>query len=160
MVTGKVYSVLAQYSVSFGQLLWHPQAFWGQGPDLILNVFGMFNSVDINVAEGGNPLYDGIKKLKFGAEMTYIPLEWFGVGFRGDVVQPNIDNSDTNFSVFSPRLLFRTAFVTHEQIMIQYSRYFVGQDVRGQFPYNQQPGGGQLLGVDKNAAQIAAIIWF
>jgi len=160
VVTGKVYSLLAQYSVSFGQLLWHPQAFWGQGPDLILNVFGMFNSVDINVAEGGNPLYDGIKKLKFGAEMTYIPLEWFGVGFRGDVVQPNIDNSDTNFSVFSPRLLFRTAFVTHEQIMIQYSRYFVGSEVRGQFPYNIQPGAGQLQGVDKNAAQIAAIIWF
>ena len=116
--------------------------------------------MDINVAEGGNPLYDGIKKLKFGAEMTYIPLEWFGVGFRGDVVQPNMDNSDTNFSVFSPRLLFRTAFVTHEQIMIQYSRYFVGSGVRGQFPYNIQPGAGQLQGVDKNAAQIAAIIWF
>ena len=33
-VTGKIYSVLAQYSLSFGQLLWHPQAFWGQGPDL------------------------------------------------------------------------------------------------------------------------------
>ena len=28
------------------------------------------------------------------------------------------------------------------------------------FPYNQQPGARQLLGVDKNAFQIAAIIWF
>ena len=29
------------------------------------------------------------------------------------------------------------------------------------FPYNMQPGGGGLhQGADKNAAQIAAIIWF
>jgi hypothetical protein len=160
-VTGKVYSALAQYSISLGQVMWHPQAFWGQGPDLILNVFGMYNYVDIDTAVAGtNMAFDGIKKLKFGLEMTYIPLEWFGVGFRGDVVRPDLDNSGTNFAVFSPRLLFRTAFVTHEQIMIQYSRYFVEDGVRGMFPYNQQPGAGGLLGVDKNAAQIAAIIWF
>jgi hypothetical protein len=168
LVTGKIYSTLAQYSLSFGQLLWHPQAFWGQGPDLVLTVFGMFNYIDIDTAAGGNTMFDGRKKLKFGAEMTYLPLEWFGVGFRGDVVQPNLDNSNTNFSVFSPRLIFRTAFVTHEQIMIQYSRYFTGSEVEGQFPYNSQPGGGMIspsplnnfTATDKNAAQIAAIIWF
>ena len=44
--------------------------------------------------------------------------------------------------------------------MIQYSRYFTGENVRGQFPYNQQPGAGGLTSTDKNAAQIAAIIWF
>ena len=88
-----------------------------------------------------------VKKLKFGAEMTYLPLDWFGVGFRGDVVQPNLDNSATNFSVFSPRLIFRTAFVTHEQIMIQYSRYFVGARASaGMFPYNTQAGAGRLHG--------------
>jgi hypothetical protein len=100
--------------------------------------------------------------------MTYLPLEWFGVGFRGDVVRPNLDDADQSFSVFSPRLIFRTAFVTHEQIMIQYSRYFTGSDVMGQFPYNNQPGGGMIMpstlngfsATDKNAAQIAAIIWF
>jgi hypothetical protein len=167
-VTGKIYSVLAQYSLSFGQLMWHPQAFWGQGPDLVLTVFGMFNYVDVNTADGGNIMFDEKKKLKFGAEMTYLPLDWFGVGFRGDVVQPDLDNSATNFSVFSPRLIFRTAFVTHEQIVLQYSRYFTGAGVEGMFPYNSQPGGGMIrpdplngfTATDKNAAQIAAIIWF
>jgi hypothetical protein len=157
-VTGKVYSALFQYSLSFGQLMWHPQAFWGQGPDLVLTLFGMFNYVDI--APGGNLVFDDRKKLKGGVEMTYLPLEWFGVGFRGDVVQPNLDDNTQNFSVFSPRLIFRTAFVTHEQIMIQYSRYFVADGVRGMFPWNMQAGGGGFTGVDKNAAQIAAIIWF
>ena len=83
-----------------------------------------------------------------------------GAGFRFDSVQPDLDKSAQNFSVFSPRLIIRTAFVTHEQIMIQYSRYFTGEAVRGMFPYNMQPGGGGLTSTDKNAAQIAAIIWF
>ena len=34
-----------------------------------------------------------MNKLKFGAEMTYLPLDWFGVGFRFDAVQPNLDDS-------------------------------------------------------------------
>ena len=67
LVTGKVYTALAQYSISLGQVFWHPQAFWGQGPDLILNIFGMYNYVDLNVAAGANPLFSGIKKLKCGA---------------------------------------------------------------------------------------------
>jgi len=79
-----------------------------------------------------------------------------------------LDNSAQSFTVISPRLIFRTAFVTHEQILLQYSHYWVGREVEGQFPYNSQPGGGMFsptpvngfTAVDKNAAQIAAIIWF
>jgi hypothetical protein len=52
-------------------------------------------------------------------------------------------------------------------VMIQYSRYFYGsgysvtspENIGGMFPYNSQAGGAGM-GVDKNAAQIAAIIWF
>ena len=52
--------------------------------------------------------------------------------------------------------------MTHEQIIVQYSRYFYGSTRRrsGMFPYNTQAGAGQLTGADKNAFQIAAIIWF
>jgi hypothetical protein len=160
LVTGKIYSFLFQYSLSLGQLLWHPQAFWGQGPDLIITPFLMYNHVTTDVAAGANPNYNGIDKLKFGVEATYMGLDWLGAGFRFDSVQPDLNNSDLNFSVFSPRLIFRTAFVTHEQIMLQYSRYFTGSEVRGQFPYNEQAGAGGLKSTDKNAAQIAAIIWF
>ena len=34
-----------QYSFSFGQLFHYPQAFWGDGPDLIGTIFGMYNQV-------------------------------------------------------------------------------------------------------------------
>ena len=169
-VTGSIDSVEVQYSFSFGQLFHYPQAFWGDGPDLIGTVFGMYNHVKAPEAPGYS-----LNKLKFGTEWTYVPLPWLGLGARYDVVEPNLDISGESFSVISPRIIFRTAFVTHEQVMIQYSRYFYGSDyapgltpngattpgiVSGsQFPYNSQPGASQL-GVDKNAAQIAAIIWF
>jgi hypothetical protein len=165
-VTGSIDSVELQYSFSFGQLFHYPQAFWGDGPDLIGTVFGMFNHVHAPLAPGFS-----LNKLKFGTEWTYVPLSWLGLGARYDVVEPNLDISGESFSVISPRIIFRTAFVTHEQVMIQYSRYFYGSSYASgdvpqpgfmsgsQFPYNSQQGASQL-GVDKNAAQIAAIIWF
>ena len=165
-VTGTIDSVELQYSFSFGQLFHYPQAFWGDGPDLIGTVFGMFNHVNAPM----NTAFS-LNKLKFGTEWTYVPLPWLGLGARYDVVEPNLDQAGESFSVISPRIIFRTAFVTHEQIMIQYSRYFYGNmygagDVPmpgfvsgSQFPYNSQQGASNL-GVDKNAAQIAAIIWF
>jgi hypothetical protein len=162
VVTGTIDSVEFQYSFSFGQLFHYPQAFWGDGPDLIGTIFGMFNSV----TAPDNTMYT-MKKLKFGTEWTYVPLPWLGLGGRFDVVEPNLNDSTQSFSVISPRIIFRTAFVTHEQVMIQYSRYFYGsgysvtspENIGGMFPYNSQAGGAGM-GVDKNAAQIAAIIWF
>jgi hypothetical protein len=49
--------------------------------------------------------------------------------------------------------------------MIQYSRYFYGSAFGpnggdgGMYPWNSQTGAARM-GVDKNAVQIAAIIWF
>ena len=49
--------------------------------------------------------------------------------------------------------------------MVQYSRYFYGDGygpdggAGGMYPYNSQTGAARM-GLDKNAAQIAAIIWF
>jgi hypothetical protein len=67
--------------------------------------------------------------------------------------------------VVSPRVILRTAFVTHEQVMFQYSRYHYGTSYNAgagfatQFPYSMQSGAAGL-GADENAFQVAAIIWF
>ena len=66
----------------------------------------------------------------------------------------------SEFGVFSPRLIFRTDFVTHEQILVQYSRYFYDGPAASMYPYNTQAGAGGIPGSDKNAFQVAAIIWF
>lgn len=167
-VTGDIDSVEFQYSFSFGQLFHYPQAFWGDGVDIIGTVFMMYNKI----TNAANSQYD-LSKMKYGTEWTYTPLPWLGLGGRFDVVEPNLKISGESFSVLSPRVIFRTAFVTHEQVIIQYSRYFYGSDYQpgigpnslpgfmsgSQFPYNSQTGAAGL-GVDKNAATIAAIIWF
>jgi hypothetical protein len=166
-VTGDIDSVEFQWVFSFGQLFWYPNAFWGQGPDLIASVFGMYN----HVSAPDNLPYNGITKLKGGVELMYLPLAWLGVGFRADYVDPDFGKADTErlnsaflskFEVVSPRLVFRTDFVTHEQILVQYSHYFYQQGfpASGMFPYNMQAGAGGLSGSDANAFQVAAIIWF
>ena len=43
--TGKIDTILFQEVLSFGQLFRYPQAFWGDGPDLIGSVFAMYNKV-------------------------------------------------------------------------------------------------------------------
>jgi len=135
--TGSIDTVEFQYVLSLGGLMRYPQAFWGDGPDLIASVFGMFNYV----RSPNNVNYDKIKKLKYGGDLTYLPLPWFGIGGRFDKVEINMDDSDSAFAFFSPRLIFKTAFVTHEQIILQYSRYFYGPTAAtSQFPYNYIPG--------------------
>ena len=111
-----------------------------RAPTSIATVFGMFNHVDapLNVA------YDdaGQAQVRRRGDLPAADLAGHGRPRRLRVV-PDLDNSETGFSVFSPRLILRTDFVTHEQILIQYSRYWSPRRRRrglGMFPYNQQVG--------------------
>jgi hypothetical protein len=153
--TGKIDSVLFQHVISLGRLLRYPRPFRGDGPDLIASGFAMYNRVSGAIEPNANHA-----RLKAGAELTYLPLPWLGIGGRFDAVAPNLDDATQSFSIVSPRLVVRSAFVTHEQLVIQYSRYFYGANAaHGPFPYNDQEHATNL-GADKNAAQIAAVIWF
>jgi hypothetical protein len=153
--TGNIITFMGQEVYSLGKLFHYPQAFWGDGPDLILSLFWMFNHVNAP----SNTAFS-INKLKYGGEVTYVPISWLGIGGRADIVQPNLSNSNQSFMVFSPRVILRTAFVTHEQLLFQYSRYSYGSQAKdSMFPYSTQPGAAGL-GADSNAFQVAAIIWF
>jgi hypothetical protein len=44
-----------------------------------------------------------------------------------------------NFAVLTTRVLFRTQFVTHEQIQLQYARYFLGKGTYPGYPYEWVP---------------------
>jgi hypothetical protein len=151
--TGKIDTILGQYVFSFGKFFHRPRPFWGEGPDLIASVFGMYNHVTGATAPAKS-------KLKYGGELIYLPVACFGFGGRFDEVQPDMNDNTQSFAVLSPRAVIRTAFVTHEQVLIQYSRYFYNSNAaHSMFPYTTQPGAAGL-GADKNAFQIAAIIWF
>jgi hypothetical protein len=87
------------------------------------SVFAMYNKV----ASDDDPEADGVQKLKFGADFEFAPLSWFAVGFRADHLRPNSTIEEQNFSILSPRLVFRSDFATHEEISILYRRYIYAQ---------------------------------
>jgi hypothetical protein len=167
--TGSIDSVLVQYDYSLG-LLWrklkNPHAeFWGDGPDLTLSVFGMYSAVSSTDTSRINPLVgDGVKKLKWGGDAVFNLISWMGIGVRGDVVQPsNLDSAQT-FGVLSPKLLFRSRFISHEEITVQYSHYFYGSNVAPQPPYGTAPtiAGGRFTGYppDANVFGMKATMWW
>jgi len=128
-INGSVTSILFQYDYSFAVLArylsHYPRAYWTDGPDLVLSLFGTMSSITSD-----SPDKDGLKKSKYGAEITYSPIPWLSVAGRFDRVNPWSNDSDQNFSVFSPKVHLKTSFFSHEVVTIQYSRYFYG----GKYP--------------------------
>jgi hypothetical protein len=136
-VNGTVTSILFQYDYSFGALARYlsryPRAYWADGPDLVLSLFGTMSSIksnDVDVRNAAGVLThqgkDGTKKSKFGGELTYSPIPWLSVAGRFDRVMPWSNDTEQDFSVFSPKIMLKTSFFSHEVVTIQYSRYFYG----------------------------------
>jgi len=147
--TGSVDTILFQHTFSLSTFLWAPQPFWGQAPDLLVSVFGMYNKV-----ASDDPAFDfPTQKLKLGAEVTYSWTAWLGASLRYDVVQPDMDDSNQSFQVISPRLIVRSEFASNEQLVLQYSHYVNGKRVRLSYP-----NGG--LTPDDDVLRISAIMWW
>ncbi len=149
---GTIDTVLFQYTLSLARFLRYPEPFWGQGPDLALSLFGMFNHV-----ASSDPTFKTSKtaqnKVKGGAEATYTPLGFLGLSLRFDRVETDLDQSSLGFSALSPRIILRSEFVTHEQVILSYTHYFYGKDVTPAWP-------SAALPPDKDAFMIAAIMWW
>jgi hypothetical protein len=147
--SGAIDTVLWQYTFSFARFLRHPEPFWGQGPDVVLAFFGMYNHVasdDKNFSLASN-------KLKYGGDATYTPLGFLGIGVRVDEVEPDLDNSTLSFWQLSPKIILRSEFVGHEQFVLQYTHYFNNKNVTPAWPAGSLPA-------DKNAFMISAIMWW
>ncbi len=144
---GTVDSVLFQYTLGLGALTRYPKKFGGNGPDLTLTPFGMWNKVKSEHVDNS--------RLKFGADLFYTPLDVLGVGARYDLVQPDLKDSKQSFSLISPRVVLRTAFVTHEAITFQYSHYFLGSKVAPGFPNDNG-----VLKPDPDVVMISASMWW
>ena len=162
--TGDVDTVMVQYDYSIGLLarkLKNPDAqFYGDGSDIVLGLFAMHTRVKSVDSE-----YDGMKKTKFGADVLWTPVPWFGLGARVDRVNPGklaneklasgdpVGEEDNTFTVISPRVLLRSKFLSREEVTIQYSRYVYGANVKPVAPLDK-------LGTDKNVFGIKATMWW
>ena len=125
MGNGHVDTLLAQYEFSLTNFLQQSQGgqkFWGDGQDLYLKLYGMYNKVKSDFEPN-----NGIHKLKFGADLSTSILPWLSAGLRFDRLQPNSKIPEQSFAILSPRIVFKSNWNTHEAITIQYSRYMYNQ---------------------------------
>jgi hypothetical protein len=117
---GTVDTIAGQWDLSLATLI---------GPDVLgqqqldLKLFGMLNLV----ASDDDAQLANISKHKFGTELLYSPLSWFGAGARFDRVVPRSDVPEQTFMALGPRLVFRSNFATHEEINVGFSHYFYAQ---------------------------------
>jgi hypothetical protein len=120
---GNILSVGFQYTFSVAAFMMRPRPFWGQATDVTIRPFFMYNKVG-----GTSNGINNVSKFKGGLDLVYSFLPVMAAGLRLDAVEPNLDDSHQNFYVISPRLIFRSEFVTHEAIVLQYSYYKYGSE--------------------------------
>jgi hypothetical protein len=118
---GNILSIGGQYTFSLAAFMMRPRPFWGQATDVTIRPFFMWNKVS-----GATSGLDNLTKFKGGLDVVYSFLPMMAAGVRVDTVNPNMDNSTQSFQVISPRLIFRSEFVTHESVVLQYSYYNYG----------------------------------
>jgi hypothetical protein len=118
---GAVHTIAGQYTFSLAAFMMRPRPFWGQTADVTIRPFFMFNKV--TGTPGG---VDDVTKFKGGLDLVYSFIPMMAAGLRIDTVNPNMSNSEQTFYVLSPRLVFRSEFVTHESVVLQYSYYGYG----------------------------------
>jgi hypothetical protein len=138
---GSVDALHAQYEFSltnFTQQIDGGPRFWGNGFDAILKLYGLVAFVKseardtTKVPVGGDLSADSPEgyrptKLKYGADLTVQALPFLSPGIRFDRVEPNSLIPEQSFAILSPRVQFKTQWVTHERITVGYSRYFYDQ---------------------------------
>jgi hypothetical protein len=149
--TGTINALHAQYEFSLTNYLDQSsggQRFWGRGTDLKVALYGMLAMVDseaIQTADADGPLNtlntrsDNYKvtKMKFGADVLVQVLPWLSPAVRFDRIMPNDKIPEQSFAILSPRLEFKSQWITHERITLQYSRYLY--DERECLDENGQP---------------------
>jgi hypothetical protein len=115
----------SQYTLSLGRLLRYPMEFWGIGPDLTVSVFGIYGHADSDIPE-----FDDQNMVKYGAEGVYSFSKYVASSLRIDHVHPDLTDPGRSFAVFSPKLIFRSGWVTRESLTLQYAWYALGDNVR------------------------------
>jgi hypothetical protein len=152
---GTIDTFVWEYEFSVAKFLWHPKQFWGQDKDIVLKTFGMLNFV-----KSDSPIFSAAKtKLKYGFDAMWTPLPWYGVGGRVDFVNPDMDDSSLSFIEYTGKMLFRSKFVTHEMVTVQYSYYSMGENVMSGYPWNVDGPNGPMK-CDKHVISFGASMWW
>jgi len=142
----------AQYDLSMVRLMFD-ELYTGKSPDLRVSLFGVGTKV-----RSDDPAYDGVFKLKGGVELTYNLLSWFAVSTRFDHVRLDGDDNTKAMSIFSPRLLFHTGWLSRDEFALQYSHFASGSRVEARtgFPPTPDP----TRNPDRHVLSFSGTFWW
>jgi len=51
-------------------------------------------------------------------------------------VTPNSKDTEESFSVISPKIIFKSDWLSHESVTLAYTRWFYGAHTHAEFPYD------------------------
>jgi hypothetical protein len=150
--TGQLLTFAGQYDLSIARLI-YGSLFTGQSRDIVISLFGMLTQVTSD-----DRAYNNITKLKFGGEGSYSLLKWLATSVRVDEVTQDMRDNDKSFVVLSTRLILRTDWQARDQIVLQYSHWFNGNQVyvRSGSPAQYDP----TVNPDENVVSLSASMWW
>ncbi len=152
-INGTLNALGAQYDLSLGNLLQYPGPFAGKSPDLVFSLFGIYASADSPVPE-----FDGVGRLKYGAEVGYSMLSWLALGGRFDRVLNNLDDDAQTHAIWTGRAIFRSDFGSQDQVTLQYSNYQSGSGVA--VKDGQPPLRDPSVDPDNHVVSLMASMWW
>lgn len=142
----------AQYDWSVARALFG-DAYQGRNPDVLFSAFGLGTKV-----QSDDKSFDGVLKLKAGAEVTYSMASWFGVSGRFDHVRQDNDRNRRAFSIYTSRLLFHTNWRSRDEFALSYSHFVYGRDVYAERGY--PPADDPTSNPDKDALSLSVTFWW
>ena len=133
-----------QYTLSLGTLLRYPEEFWGEAPDLIVSVFGIYGHstspppmppsqadtiMSIRQYTGAQYGLGSRDMLKSGVEAVYSVASWLALGERADWVAPVLSDSSQSYGVLTQKLIIRSDWTARETLILQYSGWILRDNV-------------------------------
>ena len=118
--TGKVAAVSAEYDLSLARVLWYPQPFDGNGPDLRM----IFAGVADRTLASDEPDFVHATGYLFGAELDYRMFRWFSTTLRSYGESRHLVNGQWRVLSVSPGIAFRSDWQSLDHIELLYSRLF------------------------------------
>jgi len=151
---GKLTTFGGQYDLSLARLVFGP-IYTGVSPDILVSLFGAATKVTSE-----DPAYDGVWKVKGGAEVAYLFLSWMGVSERFDHVRLHGGDSKQAISISSTRLLFHTGWKSRDEIALQYSYFSYGSDVPVKAGYPPVVVDPNMVQPDRQVFSLTGTFWW
>jgi hypothetical protein len=142
----------AQYDMSLSRMVFGEE-YEGKNTDVLFSLFGIGTSVTSD-----DPAYDGVLKLKVGAEATYNLTSWFGANGRIDHVRLDNEFNARAFNVLTGRALFHTDWLSRDEFALQYSYFLYGDQVNVAKGY--PPVEDPSLTPDNHVLAMSATFWW